>query len=55
MWLPDFFYKYKPLLLVAAGVWCVFTFDNAPGDFSGWVLVAAGGLIYWARRSKLNR
>ena len=49
MWLPEFLYQYKPHLLVGLGMLCVFTFDNTPGDFAGWVLIAAGGLIYWAR------
>lgn len=51
MWLPNFFYKYKPHLLVVAGVFCVISFDNIPGDFAGWALLAAGGLIFWARSS----
>ncbi len=51
MWLPDFVYQYKPHLLIAAGLLCLLAFDNMPGDFAGWVLIAAGGLIYWARNS----
>lgn len=49
MWLPKFLYQSKPHLIVGAGVLCVFAFDNTLGDVAGWVLVAAGGLIYWAR------
>lgn len=49
MWLPNFFYQYKPLLFLGIGVLCILNFDNAPGDLAGWVLLIAGGLIYWAR------
>ena len=49
MWLPDFLYLSKPHLLVVAGVLCIATFDNAPGELAGLLLLAAGGLIYWAR------
>ncbi|WP_372881639.1 hypothetical protein [Psychromonas sp.] len=52
MWLPDLLYQHKPHLLVGAGVLCIVTFDNAPGDLAGWLLLAAGGLIYWARKRK---
>ena len=49
MQLPNFLYQYKPYLLAGTGVWCLFAFDNTPGDFAGWALVTAGVLIYWAR------
>ena len=51
MWLPDFLYLSKPHLLVAAGVLCITTFDNAPGVLAGGLLIAASGLIYWSRKT----
>lgn len=51
MWLPKFLYQCKPLLLISAGVLCIFALNNTLGTFAGLVLVIAGGLIYWARKN----